>query len=191
MRSLIADRSTGGATSRGADFTSLIAEASFSDCARWLASSPRSVASDFSSASVRAAAAGSGAGTADLPVADSTLATRAARSSSAAELTCGAAGCRRRRRGPSQRTRRRRSPARRRSRRKLAATIAAETGVAEGRRGRLLRFGLRRRFRRRWRRHSGSRWRLRSLRDRWSAARAWREPDRAMVQYLRACHRPL
>ena len=87
MRSLIADRSTGGAASRGADFTSLIAEASFSDCARWAASSLRSAASDFSSASARAAAAGSGAAAAGLPTLDSTPARRAARSSMAAELT--------------------------------------------------------------------------------------------------------
>ena len=61
MRSSIAERSGAAAPSpRGADFTSLTAAASFSPCARAAASSPRSAATDFSSASVRAAAAGSG-----------------------------------------------------------------------------------------------------------------------------------
>ena len=48
--SLIADRSGGGADSRGADFMPLTSAASFSDCARAAASSARSEADDFSSA---------------------------------------------------------------------------------------------------------------------------------------------
>ena len=92
MRSLIAERSTGGGDSRGAAFTSLTAAANFSDCARSVASSLRSEESDFSSASIRLAAAGSGTAAGALLALDSTLATRAARSSMAAVLTGGGIG---------------------------------------------------------------------------------------------------
>ena len=91
MRSLIAARSGAAAASRGADLRSLTAAASFSDCARRPAISPRNAATDFSSASTRAAAAGSGAGD-GLSVLDSMPARRAARSSMAAALAAGCAG---------------------------------------------------------------------------------------------------
>ena len=92
-RSLIALRSGGAAASRGADFTALTSAASFSDCARAPAISARSDAIDFSSASTRAVAAGSGmveAGLADL---DSISATRDVSVSIAAALAGGAAVC--------------------------------------------------------------------------------------------------
>ncbi|MEI9925679.1 MAG: hypothetical protein WDN50_21600 [Bradyrhizobium sp.] len=75
-RSLIALRSGGAAASRGVDFTALTSEASFSDCARVPAISLRSPAIVFSSASIRAAAAGSGAVTGGLADLDSISATR-------------------------------------------------------------------------------------------------------------------
>src|SRR5258706_6606854 len=91
MRSLIADKSGGGEDWAGADLTSFTAAASFSDCARTAASSPRNAAWDFSSASMRAAAPASGAA-GGLLVFDSTLAIRATRSSMTAALTWGAVG---------------------------------------------------------------------------------------------------
>src|SRR3984893_9915302 len=91
MRSLTADRSSGEPVSRGADLTSLTAAASFSDCPRRPVSSPRNDASDFSTAS-RRAAAGSGEGAAGLLVLVSRPAIRAARSSTAAALTWSGAG---------------------------------------------------------------------------------------------------
>ncbi len=90
MRSLTADRSTEGAATRGADFTSLTPAASFSDCARNPERSPRNEATDFSSASTRLAMAGSGAGAAGLLILASMPATRAARSSITAALNGGA-----------------------------------------------------------------------------------------------------
>ena len=74
---------------RGADFTSLTAEASFSPCARVAASSPRSAASDFSRASVRAAAAGSGTG---LPALDLEPGDARGEAVDRWQLSCGAAG---------------------------------------------------------------------------------------------------
>src|SRR5207245_7700755 len=73
---------------RGADFTSLMADASLSPCARVAASSARNVATVFSRVSVRVAAAGSGTG---LPTFGSSPATRAV-SASMAVLSCGAGG---------------------------------------------------------------------------------------------------
>src|SRR5258705_5873435 len=90
MRSLIADRSTEAADSRGVDFTSLTAAVSFSDCARRPERSPRNEAMDFSSASTRLTMAGSGAGAAGLLILASMPATRAARSSITAALNGGA-----------------------------------------------------------------------------------------------------
>ena len=92
MRSLIAERSSGEADPPGAALTSLTIAASFSDCARAAATSPPSAASDFSSASMRAADAGSGAAVAALPALDSTPAMRALISSMTAELIWLAAG---------------------------------------------------------------------------------------------------
>src|SRR5204862_6331505 len=63
---------------------------SFSDCSRTPASSARSAPTDFSRASILAAAAGSGA-EAGLLVLDSRLAIRVVKSSMAAVLTAGAA----------------------------------------------------------------------------------------------------
>src|SRR5467141_1532366 len=92
MRSLIAVRSSGEEDPPGVALTSLTMAASFSDCARAVATSPRSEASDFSSASMRAADAGSGAAVAALPALDSTPAMRALRSSMTVELIWPAAG---------------------------------------------------------------------------------------------------
>src|SRR5439155_17189354 len=66
----------------------LVADASFSPCARVAASSARSAATVFSRVSVRVAAAGSGTG---LPTFGSSPATRAV-SASMAVLSCGAGG---------------------------------------------------------------------------------------------------
>src|SRR5438552_10892562 len=90
MRSLIADRSTEAAGSRGVDFASLTLAASFSDCARRPERSPRNEATDFSSASTRPTMAGSGTSAAGLLVLASMLVTRAARSSITAALNAGA-----------------------------------------------------------------------------------------------------
>ncbi len=194
MRSSIPERSGDAAPSpRGADFTSLTADASFSPCARVAASSARNAATVFSRASVRAAAAGSGTG---LPTFGSSPATRAVRSSMAA-LSCGAGGAEA---GwiagqpsiqPTPIT--------------SAAATAPETGATiQGETGRepahrpvtpreppaWARATARTALRTMPRQRSSSRSILRSPRDRWSAARASAGPDRAAIQCLRACHRP-
>jgi len=92
MRSLIAVRSGGEEDPPGVALTSSTIAASFSDCARAVATSPRSEASDFSSASIRAADAGSAAAVAALLALDSAPAMRALRSSMTAALIWPAAG---------------------------------------------------------------------------------------------------
>ena len=91
MRSLISDSWGGAVDSPLAVLASFTCETSFSDCSRSPASSTRSAPTDFSSASILAAAAGSGT-KAGLLVFDSRLAIRVVRSSIAAALTAGAAG---------------------------------------------------------------------------------------------------
>ncbi len=195
MRSSIPERSGDAAPSpRGADFTSLMADASFSPCARVAASSARNAATVFSRASVRAAAAGSGTG---LPTFGSSPATRAVRPSMAA-LSCGAGGAEA---GwiagqPSIQPTPITSAAA--TAPETGATIQGETGrdggsatgeLLDGSFGDLGR-GLSHGLGRRLGESSSSRSTLRSPRGRWSAARASAGPNRAAIQCLRACHRP-
>src|SRR5215470_12356208 len=93
MRSLIPDMSgAAGAPSRGADLTSFNALPSLSDCERRPAISLRNAPTDFSSASTRAAVAGSAAEAVGLLTLASTLATRPLNASTIAVVTSGAAG---------------------------------------------------------------------------------------------------
>ena len=188
---MIADRSGAAAASRGADFDLVDDRRPAFPIARARRRVRRAARpSDFSSASMRAAAAGSGAAAAGLRGLGLD-----AGDPRGEPIDRGGIDLRRGRRGGGPRaipaSSRRRSPARRRPAPEIARDDPRRT--SRGRRRPLGGAGSGSAFGAASAPSSacGSRWRPRWLPGRWSAARAWAGPNPATaVQRLPACHRP-